>query len=168
MIRKSLQIGASMVFIFAIMAAAVTWPGTAQAQCSSTKAKKAKVSDYKDACKSSCTRTSSSCCPSACKSGDKQAMVIKELSTDLPYHEAKRLVVEGEYLCGKCSFDKLDTCQGFIKTGDGKLYPLIKNGKFSGMCKSLQAKKHTKFEVVGHVRIVDGVKFIDVTRVAKI
>lgn len=86
----------------------------------------------------------------------------------MPYRESKRVILAGEYVCGKCSLEKLDTCQGFVKTGDGNLYPLLKSGKLKGLCKSAAAHGDKQYKIVGHVRIINGVKYIDVNKLTDI
>ncbi|MBI4719669.1 MAG: hypothetical protein HY770_00200 [Chitinivibrionia bacterium] len=118
-------------------------------------------------CKTPC-QSSESCCPGgmcdACRK--KTAEAIKKVATDLPYRESKRLVLTGEYVCGKCGLEKMDSCQGFFKTAQGDLYPLLKGTETKMMGKMAHKQEKNKFEIVGKVRIVDGVKYIEVTSVA--
>lgn len=98
----------------------------------------------------------------------KKAQAIKALSTPLRYHETKRLVLSGEYVCGKCSLSKLDFCQGFLKTSDGKLYPLLRGPRSRRMMKAVHGEKKAIFEIVAHVKLVQGVKYLEVAKFKKI
>ena len=70
-------------------------------------------------------------------------------------------------MCGKCSIEKLETCQGFLKTNDGDLYPLMNSNKLKGMCKSASMNPDNEYTVVGRVQIIDGVKYLNVIKMAE-
>jgi hypothetical protein len=124
-------------------------------------------------CKPSMKQSMKKNCPAAFKSARKNCCVdkkaaaartsaVKSLASSMSWHESKRLVLTGEYVCGKCSLSKLDFCQGFIKTSDGKLYPLVKNNRVEAMKKAAHASDPVKFEAVTKVRLLNGVKYLEV------
>jgi len=88
----------------------------------------------------------------------RRASAIGAIATPIPYHDAKRMVLSGQYVCGRCTLQKLDFCQGFLKTTDGNLYPLLMNG----MAREMMKKRSKQLKVVAQVRKVQGVKFLDV------
>lgn len=105
----------------------------------------------------SCTKSASSAkgCPMRASA---RFTTIGAVATPIPFHEAKRLVLNGQYICGRCTLQKLDFCQGFLKTNDGSLYPLLMNG----MAKKMMKKRSRQLRVVAQVRRVGGVKFLEV------
>jgi hypothetical protein len=170
MLKRIAILSISVFFILGVVTTVLTGADVANAQsCKGKKVEQANADACKTACETSCSAASKKCCPGdSGKWQEKHSAIIKKMSTTMSHREAKRLVLEGEYVCGKCSFEELDVCQGFIKTGDGSLYPLIKNGKLKGMCKVASEKKNNKFEVVGRVKIINGIKYLNVTKIAEI
>ena len=80
----------------------------------------------------------------------------------MPWHESKRIVLTGSYVCGKCSLSKLDFCQGFLKTSEGSLFPLMTGLQVNKMKMAAHSKDAKGFEVVSKVRIINGVKYLQV------
>lgn len=152
-------------------ACAATCKTSGKASCAATCMASSKAS-CTAACKASCAdacKGAQKCCPGnqcdACRK--KTAEAIKSVSTDLPYHESKRLVLTGEYVCGKCTLSKMEGCQGFFKTAQGDMYPLMPGPRTKMMGKIAHKQDKNKFEIAGRVRVMDGVKYIDVTSVTE-
>lgn len=101
------------------------------------------------------------CCAKAKRAAHTSA--LKKVADNIPYRESKRIVVTGEVLCGKCTeIGEMATCQPMVKTSDGKLYPLVKNG----VVKKLRAcHSENKYKISGRVKKIQGVKYLDVTSV---
>jgi hypothetical protein len=174
MFKKALILGLAVIFAAGIvMMSAAVEPAFAQSCKKTCTSSAAFSSAKKDECKTPCAETSkaackgaAACCASSqCKTAQKQnEEAIRKISADLPYHESKRLVMTGEYVCGKCDLSKMESCQGFLKTAQGDLYPLLKGAKTKMMGKLAHTDTNT-FEIVGRVKVLDGVKYIEVTSV---
>jgi hypothetical protein len=115
---------------------------------------------------SGCARTAKSGCTGAaaascCAKASRQAhqAQVKAVADNIPHRENSRVVYTGTYKCGSCDLGKTDKCQGFIKTTDGHLYPLIQDAKVREM-RSLGNKE---LEVTGRVKSEGGVKYVEVT-----
>jgi len=96
------------------------------------------------------------CCNAA--KADKLAAELKTIVDEVPHMERHRVVVAGSMECGHCTYDATGSCQPLLKTTDGKVYPLLKNGLVKRMHKS-DAKS---FEVSSNVRLINGVKYLEV------
>lgn len=110
------------------------------------------------ACAGKC---SSTCCADAKRAAHTSA--VKKVVDNIPYREAKRLVVTGEVMCGKCAkIGEMVKCQPMVKTNDGKIYPLVKNG----VVKKLRAcHSDSQYKISGRVKKIQGVRYLDVTSV---
>lgn len=96
------------------------------------------------------------CCNAA--KADKLAAELKTIVDEVPHMERHRVVVAGSMECGHCTYDATASCQPLLKTTDGKVYPLLRNGLVKRMHKS-DAKS---FEVSTNVRLINGVKYLEV------
>jgi hypothetical protein len=96
------------------------------------------------------------CCNAA--KADKLAAELKTIVDEVPHMERYRMVVAGSMECGHCTYDATASCQPLLKTTDGKVYPLLRNGLVKRMHKS-DAKS---FEVSTNVRLINGVKYLEV------
>ncbi len=140
--------------------------GASAAAAGCTKGTKASsmCSKASAAASAACSKMSGSA-KSACCSKQKAANAsasIQGVSTDMPWHESKRIVLTGSYVCGKCSLSKLDFCQGFLKTSEGSLFPLMTGLQVNKMKMAAHSKDAKGFEVVSKVRIINGVKYLQV------
>lgn len=110
--------------------------------------------------KASCAKTAqaqSACCANkARKAHYKQ---VRKVADNVPQRVNSRIVVAGTYKCGSCDLEATETCQPFIKTTDGQLYPLEKNKNVKQMYKS----GTKKFEITARVTKRGGTKYLDVT-----
>jgi len=94
-----------------------------------------------------------------CKAeGASQQAALKGIVTDLPYAERHRVVVAGTMECGHCTYKATAKCQPLLKTTDGKVYPLLQ----SNLVKDMRHDKTGTFEVSSNVKVVNGIKYLDV------
>jgi hypothetical protein len=110
------------------------------------------------------------CCSHAehAKCAKMTASAIKKISSKIHFRESKRLVLRGKYVCGKCDLSKLDFCQGFLRTSKGDLYPLLGNNEVQRIKRMTCGSDSRGFEVVALVKIINGVKYLDVKTFIKI
>ena len=175
MLKKTVMITAAAMLVLSVAVFAIGSAGqegtcdskikTTSTACTKT-ASAAKVSataGTESTCASACASSSKCCKGQACECAKKTRQAyyssVKEVADDIPYRENTRLVVTGTYTCGMCDLGTTKTCVAFIKTTDGKTYPLVKSCGMKGMCKS----KSKDLEITGRVKKEGGVKFLDVT-----
>jgi hypothetical protein len=111
------------------------------------------------ACRGDCAGGGACCKAAAAKQKAKHIAAIKTVMTDLPYNESRRLVLTGQVVCGKCQLQKFESCQAMFKTKDGKLYPLVSNGKV----RQLKMNSKGEFQITTRVKRLDGIKYLEVT-----
>ncbi|MDH3199059.1 MAG: hypothetical protein OEO21_12560 [Candidatus Krumholzibacteria bacterium] len=181
MLKKLMIIGAAAVLVLAVALVAAGDSGDAVAckdqakastASSSCSGKAATAAGTKSA--SACARSAAAaaCCPASGKAavagytkaecGEKahaNAAALGEITDEIPYREAKRLVVVGTMACGSCTYKKTASCAPLVKTEDGKVYPLVKNHMIKRMH---QAETEQGFELSTRVRKFDGVKYLEV------
>ncbi len=104
---------------------------------------------------SSCSKfASTTTAASGCSySKDKVALTYAEV--DL--HEGRRLVLTGNTVCSKCTFQSTESCSTLFQTADGNIYRLIDNN----MIKGLRAAEDN-VKITTTVRKIDGVKYLEV------
>ena len=95
------------------------------------------------------------CCKS--ESAAQQA-ALKKIVTVLPYGERHRVVVAGTMECGHCTYQATTRCQPLLKTADGKVYPLIHDH----MVKDMRHGQAGTFEISSNVKLVNGIKHLEV------
>ena len=114
---------------------------------------------------SSCSKTAqaqSSCCAKQAKTAHYNQ--VKKASDQIPNRVNSRVVLTGTYSCGSCDLGMTDTCQAFLKTADGKLYPM----EHSSKVKSMKGCGTKNFEVTARVTKQGGSKYLDVTNYTEI
>ena len=89
---------------------------------------------------------------------------MKEIVDELPYREAKRVVLTGSVACGKCSYNLTESCAPLLKTSDGKVYPLIK----SDFVKQMRHSSAAEFKVSSRVRKMGGLSYLDIQAIDEI
>jgi hypothetical protein len=145
MSKKLMIIGAAAVLVVAVALVAVGDSGDAVACKDQAKASTASSScSGKAATAAACTKSASACvrsaaaaacCPTSGRAavagytkaecGEKaraHAAALGEITDEIPYREAKRLVVVGTMACGSCTYKKTASCAPLLKTEDGKVY----------------------------------------------
>jgi hypothetical protein len=183
MLKKTVTIAAVAALVMAGALIAVGQTGQATAcdgktetastgsSCSSTTktASAAKVSAgsscTKTASASSCSKTAqaqSSCCAKQAKTAHYDQ--VKKTADQIPNRVNSRVVLTGTYTCGSCDLGMTDTCQAFLKTADGKLYPM----EHSSKVKSMKGCGTKNFEVTARVTKQGGSKYLDVTNYTEI
>jgi len=173
MSKKLMIIGAAVVLALAVALVATGDAGNTSACKDKAKASAASAKSATQSA-SACTRSAaaSACCATSGKAAvagyskdacsDKAAAksaALSEIVDEIPYREAKRLVVAGTMECGSCTYQKTSTCAPLVKTEDGKVYPLVKNHMIKRM---RQEKTEQGFELSTRVRKIDGVKYLEV------
>jgi hypothetical protein len=145
-----------------------TKTASAGSSCTSTTktASAAKVSSCTGAASaSSCSKTAqaqSSCCAKQAKTAHYDQ--VKKAADQIPNRVNSRVVLTGTYTCGSCDLGMTDTCQAFLKTADGKLYPM----EHSSKVKSMKGCGTKNFEVTARVTKQGGSKYLDVTNYTEI
>ena len=183
MLKKTVTIAAAAALVVAVALIAVGKTETASAgescssktktassgsSCTSTTktASAAKVSSCTGAASaSSCSKTAqaqSSCCAKQAKTAHYEQ--VKKAADQIPNRVNSRVVLTGTYTCGTCDLGMTDNCQAFLKTADGKLYPMEHSSKVKAM-KSCSAKN---FEVTARVTKQGGSKYLNVTNYTEI
>jgi hypothetical protein len=140
-----------------------TETASAGESCSSTKTASAGESCSSTASASSCSKTAqaqASCCASQAKTAHYEQ--VKKAADEIPNRVNSRVVLTGTYTCGSCDLGMTDTCQAFLKTADGKLYPM----EHSSTVKAMKKSGVKNFEVTARVTKQGGAKYLDVTNYA--
>ncbi|NIO00850.1 MAG: hypothetical protein GTO42_01710 [Candidatus Latescibacteria bacterium] len=114
------------------------------------------------ACAKVCAGTKACCAKKAAALKAKEKATMKAIVSDLPYREATRVVLKGEYICGKCELKKFDYCKAMFKTTDGNIYPLVLNNSVIKM-RDLHHSKNG-FKITSRVKRLDGIKYLEVSR----
>lgn len=115
-------------------------------------------------CEGKCSGKCGCTCAGCCCSSDahaSHAKAVGKVVDKIPYRETKRMVVSGSVVCGGCTMEGIDRCQPMVKTGDGKIYPLVRSAmvKKMGGCRGGE----TTYRIKGRVKKVYGVRYLDVT-----
>jgi len=185
MSKKLLTIGAAMVLVLAVAFVAISDAGDAAA-CKDKDGAKASTASKSSSCSAKAAtasaKTAGACARSAaaasgcCASGkaavagytkgdcankaSANAAALAEITDEVPYGERKRIVVAGTMACGNCTYQKTAGCAPLIKTGDGKVYPLVNNEMVKRM---REAEAEEGFELSARVRkLEDGMKYLEV------
>jgi hypothetical protein len=183
MMKKLLTIGAAVALVLAVAFVAAGDSGNAVACKDKAGAKASTASNSSSSCSAkAATATASTKSAGACTAGsgccaagkaavagyakgecgDKaaaSAASLAEITDEVPYGEAKRVVVTGTMACGSCTYHKTAACAPLVKTKDGKVYPLVKNQMIERLH---QANAEEGVELSTRVRKIDGVKYLEV------
>jgi len=149
-----------------------TKTASAQASACTKSASAAKVSAA-TAGTSSCTKSKTASAAATCSEAARAACCakmakqahytqVKKAADNIPYRLNTRVVMAGTYTCGSCDLGATDTCQAFLKTADGQLYPLLHNKNVKMMYK-MHKSGEKDFEVTARVTKQGGAKYLDVT-----
>jgi hypothetical protein len=151
-------------------AAAATIAGT-KAECSSTAAATiASASCCEKGASAATTASAGSGCDksaSAAAIAGNKSECSKDATAALTYAAIKqragrRVVLSGNAVCGKCTYEVTESCEALFATADGKVYRLMKNAHVDKMRK---ADVENGFEITTRVREVDGVKYLEIQNI---
>jgi len=188
MTRKIVALGAASALALTIAWAVPnnTFGGKAvdsRASSSSKKSSDKVAGNYDSCCKNGNTASATASCPesklasaSGCTAGamktagmesgacckvsktDADHAALKGIVDELPFREAKRLVVAGSLECGKCNYKVVSTCAPLVKTADGKVYPLLQND----LVHDMRQNKDGEYKMTTNVRKIEGISYLEV------
>ena len=153
MLKKTVTIAAVAALVVAGALIAVGQTGQASA-CDG----KTETASTGSSCSSKAkTASASSCCAKQAKTAHYEQ--VKKAADEIPNRVNSRVVLSGTYTCGSCDLGMTDTCQAFLKTADGKLYPM----EHTSTVKAMKKSGTKNFEITARVTKQGGAKYLDVT-----